>query len=258
MRTRARHALQTVTVAPIRTIRSVFTTRRLGQLALWALAVLGTRELVGYVLFLAHQAPDEVPAAVSAHLADELRSSGERAIYSVPVTRTVWWSPRAAPGVLVATSRRLLYVSLVPTLAPPPPTAGELPPTELDSYWLDSATVTNGRALLTGLPDVILRARGTRWRFAIAPRDRLRADSLVTAVTRYQVAQRDAEQRTLQMEAEAAELARAPVYHHVKRGDALSSIATEAGVPIDSLRRWNGLTSDRIRARDSLLVKPGT
>jgi hypothetical protein len=258
MRTRARAALQTVTPAPIRSLRSRITTRRLGQLALWALAVLGTRELVGYVLFLAHQTPDEIPAAVASHLADELRASGERAIYSVPVTRSVWWSPRATPGVLVATGRRLLYVSLVPALAPPPPTAGELPPTELDSYWLDSATVTSGRALLTGLPDIVLHAHGVRQRFAVAPRDRLRADSLVTAVTRYQIAERETERRTLEMEAEAAELARAPVYYHVKRGDALSSIATDARVPIDSLRRWNGLATDRIRARDSLLVKPGT
>jgi hypothetical protein len=239
-------------------LRRYFTPRRLGHIALWGLALLGTREAVGYVMFLAHQSPNGVPAAVASHLADELRTSGEQAVYSVPVSRKVWWSPRATPGVLVATSRRLIYVGLVPTLAPPPPTAGEVPATELYSYWLDSATVTGGRSLLTGLPSVTLRARGVRQHFAVAARDRPSAEGLVMAVTRWQVAQRAAAARTLRMQEEAAEVARAPVYYRVKRGDALAGIAFQHHVSVDSLRRWNALPTTRIRAGDSLLVKPGT
>ncbi|HWZ59768.1 MAG TPA: LysM peptidoglycan-binding domain-containing protein [Gemmatimonadaceae bacterium] len=239
-------------------LRRYFSARRLGHIALWGLALLGTREALGYVMFLAHQSPNGIPPAVAAHLADELRTSGEQAVYTVPVSRKVWWSPRATPGVLVATNRRLIYVGLVPTLAPPPPTSGEVPPTELYSYWLDSATVTGGRSLLTGLPSVTLRASGLRQHFAVAPRDRLRAEGLVTAVTRWQTAQRAAVARTLRMQEEAAELARAPKYYRVKRGDALAGIATQYHVSIDSLQRWNALPTTRIRAGDSLLVKPGT
>jgi hypothetical protein len=241
-----------------RSLGRLFTPRRLGHLALWGLALLGAREAVGYVMFVAHQAPDSVPPAVATHLADELRTTGEQAVYTVPVSRKVWWSPKATPGVLVATSRRLIYVGLTPTLAPPPPTSGEVPPTELYSYWLDSATVTGGRSLLTGLPSVTLRARGQHQRFAVAPRDRQSAEGLVLAVSRWQVAQRAAAARTLRMQEEAAELARAPVYHKIKRGEALSAIAQAYDAPIDSLVRWNALSGLRIRAGDSLLVKPGT
>jgi LysM repeat protein len=60
------------------------------------------------------------------------------------------------------------------------------------------------------------------------------------------------------MQEEAAELARAPVYHKIKRGEALSAIAQAYDAPIDSLVRWNALSGLRIRAGDSLLVKPGT
>jgi LysM repeat protein len=250
-------ALDTVPLVTLR-LRRYLTARRLGSLALWGLALMGAREALGYVMFLAHQAPDSIPAAVASHLADELRTTGEQAVYSVPVSRKVWWSPRATPGVLVATSRRLIYVGLIPTLAPPPPTSGEVPPTELYSYWLDSATVTGGRSLLTGLPSVTLRAQGKRQRSAVAPRDRLRAEGLVTAVTRWQIAQRAAAARTLRMQEEAAELARAPVYHRIKRGEALTAIAKQYGASVDSLERWNALTGTRIRAGDSLLVKPGT
>jgi LysM domain len=239
-------------------IRRSFTPRRFGYLTLWVLAILGAREAIGYVLFLAHQAPDSIPPAVASHLADELRSTGEQAVYTVPVSRKVWWSPRATPGVLVATSRRLIYVGLMPELAPPPPTSGEIPPTELYSYWLDSATVTGGRSLLTGLPSVTLRAGGKRQRFAVAPRDRQSAEGLVLAVDQWQAAERAAAARTLRMQEDAAELARAPVYHRVKRGDALANIAQQYHVPVDSLERWNALAGPRIRAGDSLLVKPGT
>jgi LysM repeat protein len=239
-------------------MRQHFTTRRLGFIALCGLAILGAREAVGYVLYVAHQAPSGIPPAVATHLADELRATGEQAVYTVPVSRKVWWSPRATAGVLVATERRLIYVGLMPELAPPPPTSGEVPPTELYSYWLDSATVTGGRSLLTGLPSVTLRTAGKRQHFAVAARDRLSAEGLVTAVARWQSAEREAAARTLKRQEEAAELARAPVYHRVKRGDALASIAQQYHVPVDSLQRWNALAGPRIRAGDSLLVKPGT
>jgi LysM repeat protein len=239
-------------------MRRLVTSRRLGYIVLWGLALLGAREAAGYLWYVAHQAPNGIPPAVASHLADELRASGEQAVYTVPVSHKVWWSPRATPGVLVATNRHLIYVGLVPELAPPPPTSGEMPPTELYSYWLDSATVADSRSLLTGLPSVVLRAGGKRRSFAVAPRDRLQAEGLVTAVDRWQAAERATVARTLRMQEEAAELARAPKYHRVKRGDALASIALEYHVPVDSLVRWNAIAGSRIRTGDSLLVKPGT
>ena len=47
-------------------------------------------------------------------------------------------------------------------------------------------------------------------------------------------------------------------YHTVKRGEALSSIATLYGASVDQVRQWNALQGDRIKVGQVLLVKPWT
>jgi LysM repeat protein len=79
----------------------------------------------------------------------------------------------------------------------------------------------------------------------------------MTGVQRWQTAQRVATARAIQQQEEAAQLARAPLYHRVKHGDALTTLANQYHVSVDSLRRWNHLASNRIRIGDSILVRPG-
>ncbi len=247
-----RHALQTIR----RRARGV-STRRLTRVAFWVLALLGARQVVGYGMYLV-EAPGEPPLpAIMQHLRDELRTSGEHLVYAVPVTRHVWWTPRETPGILATTERRVIYVGLVPSLLPPPRGDAATPATELASFWLDSVSLRDNRSPVTGIYTIALRARAAHDRFTVAARDRKDAERLLTGVTGWQTAQRAAAARALKVQEEAAELARAPVYHHVKRGEALETIAAASHVPVDSLRRWNQLLSNRIRAGDSLLVRPG-
>jgi len=50
-------------------------------------------------------------------------------------------------------------------------------------------------------------------------------------------------------------MVREPLYYTVKRGDAISLIATKFGTTPEQLRSWNNLTSDRVKIGEKLLVK---
>jgi membrane-bound lytic murein transglycosylase D len=51
-------------------------------------------------------------------------------------------------------------------------------------------------------------------------------------------------------------MVREPIYYTVKRGDALSLIATKFDATADQVRSWNNLPNDRVKIGQRLLVKP--
>ena len=95
-------------------------------------------------------------------------------------------------------------------------------------------------------------------RFVVRSADASTREAVVATLERRQAETRAAAERERLEQERLAWLARQPVYHTVVAGDAVSSIAARYGLTPDSLRALNGLTSDRIRVGQELLVKPGT
>jgi hypothetical protein len=201
---------------------------------------------------------------------------GERVVASM----SVWQRPlidyfRATRGILVVTSARpdslhpvggrLIYLGLQPR---DPLSPADAPPTFDQREWpidtLVSVTPTRtffwiARALEIAAP------REPRLVLGYPAGAASDADSL-----QHVLARRYATLRTLgwqrREEHRARERARLVQvyegrrawYHTVKRGEAVSSIASLYGTVPDSIRAWNALPNDRIRIGRTLLVKPWT
>lgn len=162
---------------------------------------------------------------------------------------------RATRGLLVLTDRRLLFVGLVPRDFASP----ENEPDAFDQreYPIDTAVAaTTTRAMLGTHRALALRVGSRRDVFPVMSVDWARAEAILSAIDSKQAAQRAAAEADRQARLAAAQRALQPIYHVVQRGEALSSIADRYGIPLDRLRQLNHLTSDRIRAGDSLLIKP--
>lgn len=102
----------------------------------------------------------------------------------------------------------------------------------------------------------ISRSRSTPIAIAAAPGEDAALDSLVAAVNRRIEGVKRAAARERRIRAAAAEMLRQPIYYLVRRGDALSSIATRFGATPEEIRAWNNLPGDRVKIGERLIVKP--
>ncbi|MEO8560577.1 MAG: LysM peptidoglycan-binding domain-containing protein [bacterium] len=200
----------------------------------------------------------------------------ERVVASV----SVWQRPlidyfRATRGIMVVTDAapdtsrpvggRILYLGLQPRdpLSPPdaPPTFDQrewpidtlvsVRPTRTFFYVARALAIAAPREprLVVGFP-AGAASDADAVRAAIAKK--YAALRLVGWHRREVKRERERERLTQQFEGRRA------WYHTVKRGEALSSVATLYGATSDQLRAWNNLTGDRIRIGQTLLVKPWT
>lgn len=215
--------------------------------------------LVTFVLLLRRTDVVAAPPLVSRTLRAELGATGEVLLAETPAFRREWTHYFGATrGVLAATDRRVLFVGAPPQGPTPDRVLGEPPIIEQVSFPLGPGMAVSVSERFGG------RARGVEVRvpgrdefFAVAPARLARAEQLVRAVAAQQETIRLAARRAREARLRADWLAALPVYHVIRPGEALETIARSYRLSVDSLRALNGLAATRIRAGDTLLVTPG-
>lgn len=223
------------------------------QIALVVVLLLG-----GLAIHVYRTHPRPARALVERELRGGILTEGEHVSRIVTVFRR---RPsdyfRATRGILALTDHRLVYVGIAPRdiMGPEDP----VPAIESRDFALDTTvSATPGRALLGATRAVVLAHDGDREVFGVADEDWQDADAILRELQARHAAQR-AEAARLRREAAIADsIARAPKWHVVERGQALSTIASMYGTTVEQLRALNNLTSDRIRVGQRLLVKPQT
>lgn len=221
----------------------------------WSAAVLSIGAAVTLAVYLDRGDPAGAARAIGRELEFRLER-GEVVEQTIPVVRRHWWHFfRVSHGILVATDRRLIFLSVPPQRLLR--IGDELLEMEHASWrYTDGVTVARSRPLPGRPAPIHLSGGGRAEMLLLAGRNVRGADSLFSIVGRHQAelrASREAEERA--MEATRAASRRA-IYHEVRPGESLALLAARYGASLDSLRVWNGLAYDRIVAGQRLKVKP--
>jgi hypothetical protein len=213
--------------------------------------------LFGYFFFMRHVDAPKAWTAADRELQGGMLQYGEKVQRKAKVfMRRPSDYYRGASGLLYATNDRLIFIGVAPGSkfedadAPPMIVSQEFPnDTLLDVrgtrlYFLTAHGI---RVSHPGVP---------RAEFAANPGDEAALDSLAEYVNAIHASQKKeaASERRLRQAVDA--LIKQPLYYTVKRGDALSLIATKFDATVDQIRQWNQLEGDRVKIGQRLLVKP--
>lgn len=237
--------------------------------AVWyTLAALGFAVLVVLVqaaLYTRRREPRDARAIVERELTTNTLQAAERVIRTVPVFRRTGADYfRQTRGLLVLTDRRLVYLG-----APPRDITGasDAPPTfDQRDFRIDTlvklersfALLGFSRALRIETPETSLNlgVQSGSWqkaqlmRVAWEARHRRLEDIGVWAKK-----VRDARAHLGKI---LEEYRRQPVYHVVRPGDAISSIASWYETSEDKVRELNGISGNTIKVGQRLLIRSGS
>ena len=162
---------------------------------------------------------------------------------------------RASNGLLVATNDRVIFVGIAPS---DKLENEDAPPTILQYEFPNDTMLTMKKERLYFLTAHGVRVNhpstGTQL-FAASRGDEPALDSLIDHVNRRLDAQRVEAIRERRIRAGIQALINEPIYYVVRRGDAISSIANRFDTTPENIRKWNNLTSDKVRIGDRLIVK---
>jgi hypothetical protein len=150
---------------------------------------------------------------------------------------------------------------LLLTLTPPDPLTREVEttlPTIRDLPKDTTVRVDTGRVMFGRSRGLTVSAPDVRERWAARDEQWPQVRAVVADLSSVQRVMREDADAIALARLGAVERARQPIWHIVNRGEALGSIAERYGTTPERLRQLNAMASDRIRAGDSLLIKPRT
>jgi hypothetical protein len=212
----------------------------------------------GYTLWQRHLDPIAAQSILSRELATYALEPGE----TVRASAFLFWrSPlsyfRSTHALLASTDRRLLLL----TLTPPDPLTREAEtalPTIRDLPKDTTVRLDTGRVMFGLARGVTIRGRDVSDRWAARDHEWARLAAVISDLSSVQRRMREDGEAIRLARLASVERARQPIWHVVRRGEALGSIAEQYGTSPDRLRELNRMSGDRIRAGDSLLIKPRT
>jgi hypothetical protein len=250
------HASRPITLGGQRAVPK----RRRWRVGAWTIALVAMIGLLaaGYLLLMRHVDPTAARQEILRELAAQRMEPGERVQLTAFIfQRSPWDYFRSSHGVLAATDRRLIAL----TIAPTDRFAREVerPVVQRREFPKDTSLhVTRGRTLFGLVPGLTLRAPGVRWTYAVPDDGRTQLTALLANVKQRQDSIHAAAAEAARQRARLAEYMRQPIWYRVRRGDAVTSIAQRFNTTPEYLREINGMENDRIRIGDSLMIKPPT
>jgi LysM repeat protein len=213
--------------------------------------------LFGYFFFMRHVDAPKAWASAERELQGGMIHYGEKVERRARVfVRRPSDYFRGANGMLYATNDRLIFIGVAPgdkfenTDAPPVIISQEFPNDTLLDMRPARLYLLTAHGVKLGHPGV------TSGEFAAVRGQEPALDSLVDYVNGIHTAQKKEAAREARIRAAVARLVAQPLTYTVKRGDALSLIATKFDATPDQIRQWNQIVGDRVKIGQKLLVKP--
>ena len=213
--------------------------------------------LFGYFFFMRHVDAPKAWTAADRELRGGMLHYGEKVERRAKVfMRRPSDYYRGANGMLYATNDRLIFIGVAPgskfesSDAPPMIVSQEFPNDTLLDLRGTRLYLLTAHGIKVSHPGV------PRGEFAALRSEEAALDSLTDYVNAIHASQRKAAASERRLREAVDALIKQPLYYTVKRGDALSLIATKFDATADQIRQWNQLEGDRVKIGQRLLVKP--
>lgn len=221
----------------------------------FALVVIGLM-IFGYAVFMRHVDARGAWESAARELNGGMLQYGERVeAFAKAFKRRPTDYYRASNGLLVATNERVLFIGIAPS---DKLENEDAPPTILQFEFPNDTMLTLKKRrlyMLTAGGVRISHPRHASQEFAASPGDEESLERLVELVNRRLDAQRVEAIRERRIRAAVAALIDQPITYVVRRGDAISSIASRFDTTPENIRKWNNIVGDRVRIGETLIVK---